>query len=392
MQRKTSIFVSATLGMLTAFGPFVTDFYLPVLPEMAEYFRTSPAMVSMSLTTGMIGLAAGQVLIGPLTDKYGRKRILVGSMLLFAIASLMCVFAPNIYVFNAFRVFQGLAGAGGIVISKSMATDMYAGRDLARFMALLGAINGIAPVAAPVVGGTVANFASWQGVFCLLLAVGVVLMVCCMALRETLPTERRDPGSVAHAYANLFRVFRNPRFTLCTASFMACFLAFFGYIASSPFILQQTYGLSPFQFSLCFGLIALMIGLGSGIATLFRRQTTCLKCGAIDMLIASVVLALCLLTTMPLLLVMASYIYLLISFGLLMPSLTAIALDSERDNAGAASAIFGASGFVAGSISSPIVPLGDIALTSSLVIVAGAALCCAITIPLCNKIRAEETA
>lgn len=161
-RKKISIFVPATLGMLTAFGPFVTDFYLPVLPEMAEYFHTSPALASMSLTTGMVGLAAGQVFIGPLTDKVGRKRILVGSMLMFAVASVLCIFAPNIFVFNVMRVLQGIAGAGGIVISKSMATDMYSGKELANFMAILGSINGIAPVCAPIIGGLVAGVASWQ--------------------------------------------------------------------------------------------------------------------------------------------------------------------------------------------------------------------------------------
>lgn len=119
MKKKIGVFIPATLGMLTVFGPFVTDFYLPVLPEMSEFFHTSPALASLSLTTGMIGLAAG---------------------------------------------------AGGIVISKSMSMDMFSGKELANFMAILGSINGIAPVCAPVIGGLMAGFTSWQGVFGLLLA------------------------------------------------------------------------------------------------------------------------------------------------------------------------------------------------------------------------------
>lgn len=111
MKKKIGIFIPATLGMLTAFGPFVTDFYLPVLPEMTTFFKTSPALASLSLTTGMIGLAAGQVFIGPLTDKYGRKRILVASMFMFAIASILCILSPDIYLFNIARIFQGIVGA-----------------------------------------------------------------------------------------------------------------------------------------------------------------------------------------------------------------------------------------------------------------------------------------
>lgn len=382
------VFIPATLGMLTAFGPFVTDFYLPVLPEMTGYFHTTPALASMSLTAGMIGLAAGQLFIGPLTDKYGRKRILVGSMLLFVVASLLCIFSGDIFMFNAMRVLQGLAGAGGIVIAKSMSADMYTGRELASFMALLGAINGIAPVCAPVVGGLMAGVTSWTGVFAVILAVGIMLMVCSMFLPETLQPANRIRKSVIKVYGNLFRVFRNSRFTLSVMAEMACFFMFFAYIASSPFIMQQVYHLSPLGYSLCFGLNALMIGVGAAMATRFRSQGTCLRFGGLGMLAGTLLLAFLLNTAMPLWIVMLAYIYTLICFGLMQPPLTAIALDSERDNAGAASAIFGASGFVAGALSSPLVGIGDVTLTSGLVMACGAVVCLLFILPLSSKLRA----
>lgn len=388
MKQNMKVFIPATLGMLTAFGPFVTDFYLPVLPEMTGYFHTTPALASMSLTAGMIGLAAGQLFIGPLTDKYGRKRILVGSMLLFVVASLLCIFSGDIFMFNAMRVLQGLAGAGGIVIAKSMSADMYTGRELASFMALLGAINGIAPVCAPVVGGLMAGVTSWTGVFAVILAVGIVLMVCSMFLPETLQPANRIRKSVIKVYGNLFRVFRNSRFTLSVMAEMACFFMFFAYIASSPFIMQQVYHLSPLGYSLCFGLNALMIGVGAAMATRFRSQGTCLRFGGLGMLAGTLLLAFLLNTAMPLWIVMLAYIYTLICFGLMQPPLTAIALDSERDNAGAASAIFGASGFVAGALSSPLVGIGDITLTSGLVMVCGAVVCLLFILPLSSKLRA----
>ena len=382
------VFIPATLGMLTAFGPFVTDFNLPVLPEMTGYFHTTPALASMSLTAGMIGLAAGQLFIGPLTDKYGRKRILVGSMLLFVVASLLCIFSGDIFMFNAMRVLQGLAGAGGIVIAKSMSADMYTGRELASFMALLGAINGIAPVCAPVVGGLMAGVTSWTGVFAVILAVGIVLMVCSMFLPETLQPANRIRKSVIKVYGNLFRVFRNSRFTLSVMAEMACFFMFFAYIASSPFIMQQVYHLSPLGYSLCFGLNALMIGVGAAMATRFRSQGTCLRFGGLGMLAGTLLLAFLLNTAMPLWIVMLAYIYTLICFGLMQPPLTAIALDSERDNAGAASAIFGASGFVAGALSSPLVGIGDITVTSGLIMACGAVVCLLFILPLSSKLRA----
>lgn len=388
MKQNMKVFIPATLGMLTAFGPFVTDFYLPVLPEMTGYFHTTPALASMSLTAGMIGLAAGQLFIGPLTDKYGRKRILVGSMLLFVVASLLCIFSGDIFMFNAMRVLQGLAGAGGIVIAKSMSADMYTGRELASFMALLGAINGIAPVCAPVVGGLMAGVTSWTGVFAVILAVGIVLMVCSMFLPETLQPANRIRKSVIKVYGNLFRVFRNSRFTLSVMAEMACFFMFFAYIASSPFIMQQVYHLSPLGYSLCFGLNALMIGVGAAMATRFRSQGTCLRFGGLGMLAGTLLLAFLLNTAMPLWIVMLAYIYTLICFGLMQPPLTAIALDSERDNAGAASAVFGASGFVAGALSSPLVGIGDITLTSGLVMACGAVVCLLFILPLSSKLRA----
>lgn len=388
MKQNMKVFIPATLGMLTAFGPFVTDFYLPVLPEMTGYFHTTPALASMSLTAGMIGLAAGQLFIGPLTDKYGRKRILVGSMLLFVLASLLCIFSGDIFMFNAMRVLQGLAGAGGIVIAKSMSADMYTGRELASFMALLGAINGIAPVCAPVVGGLMAGVTSWTGVFAVILAVGIVLMVCSMFLPETLQPANRIRKSVIKVYGNLFRVFRNSRFTLSVMAEMACFFMFFAYIASSPFIMQQVYHLSPLGYSLCFGLNALMIGVGAAMATRFRSQGTCLRFGGLGMLAGTLLLAFLLNTAMPLWIVMLAYIYTLICFGLMQPPLTAIALDSERDNAGAASAIFGASGFVAGALSSPLVGIGDVTLTSGLVMACGAVVCLLFILPLSSKLRA----
>lgn len=388
MKQNMKVFIPATLGMLTAFGPFVTDFYLPVLPEMTGYFHTTPALASMSLTAGMIGLAAGQLFIGPLTGKYGRKRILVGSMLLFVVASLLCIFSGDIFMFNAMRVLQGLAGAGGIVIAKSMSADMYTGRELASFMALLGAINGIAPVCAPVVGGLMAGVTSWTGVFAVILAVGLVLMVCSMFLPETLQPANRIRKSVIKVYGNLFRVFRNSRFTLSVMAEMVCFFMFFAYIASSPFIMQQVYHLSPLGYSLCFGLNALMIGVGAAMATRFRSQGTCLRFGGLGMLAGTLLLAFLLNTAMPLWIVMLAYIYTLICFGLMQPPLTAIALDSERDNAGAASAIFGASGFVAGALSSPLVGIGDITVTSGLVMACGAVVCLLFILPLSSKLRA----
>lgn len=147
-RRNSALFLFVFLGMLTAFGPFVTDMYLPSLPAMTEYFSTSTSWVQLGLTFSMLGLAAGQILFGPLSDKYGRRLPLLLSMGLFLAATLGCIFAPNILCFVVLRFVQGIAAAGGIVISRSIATDKFKGQNLAKALAIVGAINGIAPVAA----------------------------------------------------------------------------------------------------------------------------------------------------------------------------------------------------------------------------------------------------
>ena len=390
MKQKIGIFIPVTLGMLTAFGPFVTDFYLPLMPEMASYFKTSPSMIAMSLTASMVGLSLGQILIGPLSDKYGRKHLLVVSMALFVLSTILCILSPNVFLFNVFRLIQGFAGAGGVVLAKSISTDMFTGKELADFMAILGAIHGVAPVMAPLLGGGMARFTSWRGVFCLLLAIGVVLLVCTLRLRESLTRERRSTANVLHTYGNLFWVFRNRLFTLPTLAMMFTFVTFFAYISSSPFIFQQTYGLSPFSFSLCFALNAFMIGGGAALAAKFRKPANLLRMASVMLMVWTVLVSLCLIFHLSLWLLMLCYLGMLLSFGLMQPVTTALALDAERANAGAASAIFGAGGFLSGALVSPLVSVGNMMVSTSVAMMAGALGCLIFSSILVNTLRKRQ--
>ena len=146
------LYILILVGMISAFGPFVTDFYLPALPELSEYFGTSTFMVQLTLTVSMTGLATGQFLIGPISDRYGRKPPLILSLVLFIVSTIACLISTNIGSFLLFRFIQGIAGAGGVVISKSIATDLYEGKQLARFFSRLSSVQGLAPIFAPVLG------------------------------------------------------------------------------------------------------------------------------------------------------------------------------------------------------------------------------------------------
>lgn len=177
--------------MLTAFGPFVTDMYLPSLPSMREYFKTTPSLVQLGLTASMIGLVAGQIFFGSLSDKYGRRSPMLAAMYLFIISTIGCIFAPTIEIFAILRLLQGIAGAGGIVISRSVATDMFTDKELAKTLAIIGAINGVAPVAAPIIGGGLTEGIDRKGIFWVLLALGIILLLGCRLIRQIPPTGKQ---------------------------------------------------------------------------------------------------------------------------------------------------------------------------------------------------------
>ena len=192
-------------------------------------------MVQLGLTFSMIGLAAGQLLFGPLSDKYGRRPLLLVSMAVFILSTIGCIFSPTIHWFVALRLLQGIGASGGIVISRSVAADKFSGRELAKAMAIIGAINGIAPVAAPVAGGFFTDIIGWQGIFIILLCIGFILLAAEMAYRETLPAARRSDEGLKRLALNFGKVLGNKKFLFYVLQFGCASGVLFGNIASSPF-------------------------------------------------------------------------------------------------------------------------------------------------------------
>lgn len=371
---RYEIFLLVLLGMLTAFGPFVTDMYLPALPSMTSYFDTSVSMVQLGLTFSMVGLALGQLLIGPISDKFGRRRPLLASMVLFIVSTVACIFSPNVVFFTAMRFLQGIAGAGGIVISRSAATDEFAGRELMKMLAVIGAINGIAPIAAPVIGGVMLSVTDWRGIFFILLLLGVLLLVGSAMFKESLPESRRSVGSVLHVFGSFGTVARNRRFLYYVLQQGFAQFILFANIASSPFIIQQHYGFSPLVFSVCFGVNAIAIGVASALSVKFRRPEDAVATSCVGMLVMSVVIAAVLMLGGSFWAYEISLFVLMFMMGLTFTASTSLALNSERERAGAASAMLGAICFLAGGIVSPLVGVGNILYSTGIIFIVGAAL------------------
>ena len=281
-------FLMLLLGLLSAFGPFVTDLYLPALPSLADYFAASPSMAQLSLTMSMLGLSVGQLFVGPLSDKYGRKKLLLVCLLLFVCGTVACIVAPNIVTFNVFRLLQGMAASGGIVIARSISADSYRGPVLTKFLAMVSAVNGVAPIVAPVLGGFLLNFMSWKGTFAVLLLYGALLLFMSGKFQESLPIKRRSKKSVFASFSLYAKVFKNRTYV---SYFLVCtfpMIILFGYIASSPFIYQKIYGLSPVGFSLCFALNALFTAFGCALSGKVGDERRALKIAGAGMLVLAI--------------------------------------------------------------------------------------------------------
>lgn len=379
--KKYYIYIIVFLGLLSAFGPFVIDMYLPALPEMTRVFSCDAATVQLGLTFCMVGLSVGQLLFGPASDKYGRKPVLVFSLVIFVAASVICCFSTSVVAFTAARLLQGIGGAGGIVLSRSIAADMYSGRELARLIAILSAINNLAPVAAPVAGGGVAHVWGWQGIFVILLFLGVLLLGMCCPLQESLGRDNRFRGSLASSLEGYRTVMKIRGFTTYSFSYALAMAALFAYISATPFVVQNVYGFSELQFSLVFAVNAMALAAGSALSLRFRNMGRAAMAGS------AIGLALALCGVLTAAAGLSSFItyeiptfVMLFGIGLVLTGATSQAMSLGRSCAGAASAVIGGIGYIAGGLVSPLVSCGDIALTSFICCAAFMAVSLALTL------------
>ena len=373
---NSRVFLLLFLATLAAFGPFVTDFYLPTLPEQTTDFHTSPAMVQLGLSNIMWGLAAGQLLVGPISDRRGRKKPLFCCLVLFAVTTAVAAAATEIHVFLVMRFFEGLGAAGAIVLSRSIAADRYTGRELGSFMGVMGAIQGIAPITAPMLGALIADAAGWRGIFWILFGTGVVLsFITLFVFVETLPrsrinsVERSSNGtqreSIRESSAKLIA---DPVFCGIVFQQLLASGILFGHISSSPFIFRGHFDLSPELYGLTFGLLALGITAGAVISSRIDPLKA-LGVGAVGMLVCAVFVAVCFITNLSLWAVLPFYFLLMAFLGLTLPAAMTAALTLHRQRAGFAAAVIGSVGFVGGGLVAPLTAIGEVTRTASIIFV-----------------------
>ncbi|MER5632113.1 Bcr/CflA family multidrug efflux MFS transporter [Streptomyces nitrosporeus] len=361
--RRAGLLVTLVLGGLTAVPPLSMDMYLPALPEVTDSLHAPASTVQLTLTACLTGMALGQLVVGPMSDRWGRRKPLILGMVVYVIATAICAVAPSAELLIGFRLLQGLAGAAGIVISRAVVRDLYDGDEMARFFSTLMLISGVAPVIAPVIGGQVLRFTDWRGIFVVLALVGVLLtLVVWKWLHETLPPSERHTGGVGDALRTMRGLLADRVFTGYMVAGSLAFAALFAYVSASPFVIQEIYGASPQTFSLLFGINSVgLIAVGQINGKLLVGRVSLDKALGFGLAVISVAaVALLLMTSgvfgeLGLLPVAAGLFVLMSAMGLAMPNTNTQALMRTRHAAGSASALLGTSQFLIGAIASPLV-------------------------------------
>lgn len=352
------------LGLLSAFGPLSMDLYLPSLPSLIADLGTSDAMGQATMSASMLGLAMGQLILGPMSDRYGRRWPLIGGVAAFALLSFACALAPTIEALVAIRLLQGLGGSAGVVICRAIVRDLYSGRESAKAFALLSAILTITPVIAPLIGGLLALFTDWRGVFVALGLIGALLMLTALfAVPDTLSGEHRSEATLGGQLVEIGRVMRTPRLFGFGLVLGLASLALFGYISMSSIVFQEQYGLSPQQFSIMFAINAAGIGIGTMLGRRLVDRFSLVRIAVAAVLIATVASATFTVLAFldaPIGALLVPLFFAIFVHGVVLSNVTAIAMEPYQRGAGTASAWLGAMQMGVGAFVPPLASLGGV--------------------------------
>ncbi|WP_428365672.1 multidrug effflux MFS transporter [Mycolicibacterium sp.] len=350
------------LALLTAVTPFSVDMYMSAFPAIAGEFGTSASTVQLSLTAFLVGLAVGQLFIGQLSDRLGRRRpLLVGTVVCLA-ASVACALSPSIEILIALRFVQGFAGAAGVVIARAIIADRAHGAAAARLFSVMMVIGVLAPIVAPILGGQVVAGFGWRAVFVALAALNLVMLLGAYLMAgESLPVHARRPAGLRAFARSAFSVLGNRRFMGYTLTIGCASAAMFGYISASPFVLQNILGMSPRTYSLTFGACALAVAASGVVSARLVRivaPRTLLVGGICAMLVISA-LQLVNVTVGGVLpwatiALMACFMG---TLGFIYANGTTLAIAEVRHAAGTGSAVLGFLQYSLGAAASPLVGL-----------------------------------
>ena len=346
------------LGLLCAIGPLCTDFYLPALPEITEQLNATGTQTQLSLTAALLGLGLGQLFFGPLSDHIGRRKPLALSLLLFIFASAMCAITHDIHMLIGWRFLQGFAGAGGSVLSRSIARDRYQGTLLTQFFALLMTVNGIAPVFSPVLGGYIITAFDWRVLFWAMAGIGVILLILSLSvLHETLPAKTASTTPQPKG-TPVLKNRRFLRYCLIQAFMMA---GLFSYIGSSSFVIQSEYGMSAMQFSLLFGLNGIGLIIAALIFSKLARRVaaeTLLRRGLLLAVLCAAITVLLTWLHLPMLALVGLFFTVSFMSGISTVSGAEAMSAVSSAQSGTASALMGTLMFVCGGIAAPLAGFG----------------------------------
>jgi DHA1 family bicyclomycin/chloramphenicol resistance-like MFS transporter len=372
--RGISTALLLVLGLLSAVAPFATDLYLPAFPQMTTELQTSATTVQLTLTAFLVGVTAGQLVFGPLSDRFGRVPPLVAGAVLCVLASAAAVLAPTVGVLVAARLLQGLGGAAGMVISRAVISDLATGKPAARAFSLMMIVGGVAPVVAPLLGGLLTGPIGWRGLLAVVLGLSVVMLVAVLAVvRETHLRERRDAlRAERRSSGSALRALRSRTFLGYTAVFGFAFAVMMAYISASPFLYQEMIGFSTVQYGIAFGVNALALMSVSVLsAKLTERRSVrgVLALGIVLVLASTVAFALLVAAAAPVVLLAVPLFTAVGSLGLVLGNATALALGAVPAAAGTASAVLGALQFGLAALVSPLVSVGGTTTAAPLAVV-----------------------
>ena len=345
------------LAYMSALAPLSTDMYLPALERVKQSFATSEFYAQLSVASFFVAFALGQLVYGPLSDKFGRKKPLYAGISLFIAASLACVSFDNIYAFIFFRFLQALGGCAGVVLARAIVNDKFELHEAAAMFALMMVVGSLAPMLAPTFGGFVLEFFPWQAIFTILFALGILLFIFIFfGLDESAEIKSDAEISAAAVARDYGEILRNKEFMRYTLGFAVAMSTLFAYITGSSFIFLDYYGLSERTFGAVFGINALGMTLVSALNAKLvqkREPAALLNFGLIAMFAMSLILLACSMLGFPFICFELSLFALLSSLGFIAPNATTLAMALFKGGrSGAASAVLGTTQFaIAGAVS-----------------------------------------